>query len=318
MFREHVLNLGLCGIIALLFIIGCSDDSGDSGPMGGRNIVEMVDAEVDLGPDAEIATDCEDGETRPCRLDETGRSVPCEDPANCTIGTCTVGTEGCNNFGLWSGICEGAVGPVEERCDTLDNDCDEQVDESFNLGTMCEYRDANNVKRPGTVQCDEETGEPICEPARDCTVDNDGDGVGQCEDCDDDDDRRAPGRVELCDGIDNNCNDFVDEDFLSQLDRECQVGVGECERVGRTVCSPTGLDVICEGSAGDQFTELCDGLDNDWDEDIDCRDPDCAAFPVACESSDEACTDGVDNDNNGYMDCQDFNCSKNPDVTVCN
>ena len=162
-------------------------------PGGSRVIIDAMVAEADARPDSEIVNDCEEGASRPCRLNEVGGSVPCEDPAVRVVGACTVGTENCN-FGLWSGICEGAIGPIDERCDEIDNDCDDQTDEDFALGTMCEYRDANNVKRPGTVRCDLATGDPICEPALDREIDNDGDGVGQCEDCDDDDDTRAPGK----------------------------------------------------------------------------------------------------------------------------
>ncbi|MDP6931563.1 MAG: putative metal-binding motif-containing protein, partial [Myxococcota bacterium] len=43
-------------------------------------------------------------------------------------------------------------------------------------------------------------------------VDADGDGYGSTEDCDDSDAAVHPGAAELCDGIDNDCDDQVDED----------------------------------------------------------------------------------------------------------
>jgi hypothetical protein len=56
--------------------------------------------------------DCEDGDTRPCGDDE---------------GECSGGTQRCAD-GRWS-ECDGMVGPVDEICDGLDNDCDGEVDE---------------------------------------------------------------------------------------------------------------------------------------------------------------------------------------------
>ena len=49
--REHVLNQDCAGLLP--FHIGCSDDSGTVGPHGWAKHRGMVDAEVDLGPDAD-------------------------------------------------------------------------------------------------------------------------------------------------------------------------------------------------------------------------------------------------------------------------
>ena len=46
------------------------------------------------------------------------------------------------------------------------------------------------------------------------SVDEDGDGYDSGEDCDDADAGVHPGATEVCDGIDNNCDDRVDEDVL--------------------------------------------------------------------------------------------------------
>ena len=43
------------------------------------------------------------------------------------VGECVAGTQSCND-GDW-GSCEGAVDPIRERCDELDNDCDGETDD---------------------------------------------------------------------------------------------------------------------------------------------------------------------------------------------
>ena len=256
----------LWSLFGFVILSGCSDDKpSSSGGDGNRSLGDMLVVEADVGPDSQVVADCDEGATRVCRIAQDGRSVACEDESTCITGTCTTGVETCNTFGLWSGVCEGAIGPIDERCDTLDNDCDGSNDETLNVNGPCEYRDMNGVKQPGTVRCDTSTLEAYCEPARDCDFDGDGDGVGQCEDCDDRDFNKTPGAEERCDGIDNNCNGTVDENFLADLGRPCENGQGQCARSGSLVCAPTGLGVVCDATPGIASDERCDELDNDCD-----------------------------------------------------
>ncbi len=79
------------------------------------------------------------------------------------------------------------------------------------------------------------------------------------------------------------------------------------------------------GGSGENSDALCkDGIDNDGNSFIDCKDFGCQYFPVttdACSQAGEAnnvdCSDGKDNDGDNRIDCNDFSCSKNPNVTVC-
>ncbi|MGC6418712.1 MAG: MopE-related protein [Bradymonadia bacterium] len=197
--------------------------------------------------------ECESGETRSCGSDE---------------GECRTGLQVCSSDGLWNGPCMGSVEAVDEACDEKDNDCDGLVDEVFTLGGTCKYTDDRGFMRDGRVYCnlDEgspEYGMPYCRPELDCTIDEDGDGVGICDDCDDGNSSNYPGNTERCDGLDNDCDERLDEAF--DLDAPCQVGEGICRVGGETVCAMNEIETMCVGEPGEPQAELCDGLDNDCD-----------------------------------------------------
>jgi hypothetical protein len=56
----------------------------------------------------------------------------------------------------------------------------------------------------------------------DLETDLDEDLVSECFDCDDDNEDVFPGADELCDGLDNDCNELVDEDFDPNDDPACE------------------------------------------------------------------------------------------------
>jgi len=60
---------------------------------------------------------------------------------------------------------------------------------------------------------------------------------------------------------------------------------------------------------------LCgDGVDNDFDGNVDCSDPDCLSSPdcVGLADSEFNCVDSIDNDGNGDVDCADAACVRSP------
>jgi len=72
-----------------------------------------------------------------------------------------------------------------------------------------------------------------------------------------------PAGVEACDGLDNDCNDQLDEGF-GVGDACMSAGVGECATQGSVVCD--GLDsTACDAVPGDPSEEVCDSLDNNCD-----------------------------------------------------
>ena len=110
----------------------------------------------------------------------------------------------------------------------------------------------------------------------DCTVDADGDGVCEDEDCDDLDADVYPGATEECDGIDNDCDDEIDEGVTGTYYYDgdgdgfgdASTALEACEALPDYV--PTSDD--CDDGDADIYPgaeELCDGLDNDCDDIVD-------------------------------------------------
>ena len=73
------------------------------------------------------------------------------------------------------------------------------------------------------------------------------------------------GGVEYCNGIDDNCNGFIDEGF--DVGGYCTVGVGECRSSGSLICDNGGT--VCDASPGTPSSEVCNGKDDDCDGSID-------------------------------------------------
>ena len=217
---------------------------------------------------------------------------------------------------------------ASEFCDDLDNNCDGTIDE----GVLSLYY-----------------------------IDVDGDGFGNAAisiqacvapnnfveddtDCDDTSNAIFPGSIELCDGIDNNCDGTVDQGVLSNDYFVDADGDGFGDPTNPADCVPQSTAVQntldCDDGSNSIFPgsiELCDGIDNNCDGNIDenasdslrfysdmdgdgfgdatngifactapigfvsdssdCDDGDPASFPLGSETC-----DGVDNDCNGVVD----------------
>jgi hypothetical protein len=263
--------------------------------------------------------------------------------------------------GKW--ICDysavtGYENGVEITCDGLDNDCDGKTDDEFQIGEACDGPDEDKCKT-GTWTCtsdhkgsecvnEKEVGkDEICGDGIDNDCDDlvdeegaigcknyykdlDGDGYGidgnfKClcapdtgkyytaefpGDCDDGNAEINPGKVDKCDGLDNNCDNQIDENF--PVNEPCDGPDPDSCATGKYECLPDGSDVKCLNDTGIGTQEVCDGFDNDCDnktdEDfkynnidigLDCVGiGECGAGKVVCNKSKNGAT-----------------CSTNPDGT---
>ncbi len=300
---RHTLTL-----ILMLTAAGC-DDGGDALP-GGQQQADAApdDAATDAGstPDAEPDGGAPDAA-------QTDAAPPDAAPA-CALGEAN--TDGCPQ----RGVCAGSAAPCledgtfgacalpatheadEATCDGLDNDCDGATDEGFpDLGRPCDGDD-DDLCALGQWRCAE-------------------DGAGVV--CADDEPQ-----VEVCDGVDDDCDDVVDEDAIDAPPANRQMGV--CEGALR-VCAGEGGWVepayVDFAAAYEVVETTCDGLDNDCDGRVDvglfppraalqdgvCEgarqicagadgwvEPDYAALPGY--APDEITCDGVDEDCDGATD----------------
>jgi MYXO-CTERM domain-containing protein len=242
-----------------------------------------------------------------------------------------------------------AVHPnAAERPNGIDDDCDGQVDEGTSaldadgdgyagLGGDCD--DGDPGRHPGAVElpdaldqdCDgvvdegtvayDDDGDGFCEG-----YDLDGDGVDECSDvsapgdCVDSDPWVHPGAAELFDGIDNDCDGWVDDgtgpedadgDGYTTEGGDCDDGDAGRHPGASEVANSMDEDcdgVVDEGTPAfdDDDDGFCEGVDLDADglEDCsdgslvgDCNDDDSEVFPDAPEA-----VDGVDADCDGIVD----------------
>ena len=152
--------------------------------------------------------------------------------------TTTTSTSSGSSGSTTASSSTGGCVPKPETCNGFDDDCNGQVDDGDPGGGMpCMATGVFGVCKAGTLHCTN--------------------GVLKC----------APGspQPETCNGLDDNCDSFVDEGILPGVGMQCNTGLlGLCS-IGLTTC--TGMmGVTCTASvAPGQLPESCNGQDDNCD-----------------------------------------------------
>ena len=175
-------------------------------------------------------------------------------------------------------VCPGPIGEVDDEDEDGDVDLDDcrellrgadgQGGEGGDLGPGgdvdgdgVDNAEDNCVFAPNDDQTDGDLdglGDP-------CDPDRDGDGSPNEDDCWPDDPERIPGVGDdaTCDGLDDDCDGAVDEDFVVVA---CDTGQDGVCALGQTECFNGVPDCVQLHQAA---AEECDDLDNDCDGEVD-------------------------------------------------
>ncbi len=312
-----------------------ADDDGDSYG-DASSTVSSSDTDCDDAGEADDDDDCDDAsDTTYPGAAEYDSSTDCLSDADedgygdsSATGDVTAGTD-CDDddADIYPGATETVADGVDDDCDGgdtcyTDDDGDSYGDTDTVDSSDLDCTDAGEAD--DSEDCDDTDadaypGSAELDSTTDCMADADGDGYGDDDpatgvtagtDCDDSTSAAYPGADEYCDGIDNDCDDEIDED--DSLDVSTWYADTDTDSYG----DPGVSDIDCDQPSG----YVADNTD--------CDDTNPDAWPGATEipydGIDQDCdgSDWCDVDGDGYAavecggdDCDDSDAEIHPGAT---
>jgi hypothetical protein len=277
------------------------------------------EAKNTVNPSADEECDNIDNNCNGARDEGCICTIGAEQSCGIDIGACNYGLQTCVASG-WSTTCIGEVTPLPEICDGIDNNCDGIKDEG------CDVDGDGYCRCSLNIVIDSDLSEACLK-----TDTSDVNTIADTCDCDDTEGANAinPDANEICDGIDNNCNNTIEDEKLLVGPPVDNLKLGSvCEDMTKK-CIIGNWQNDYVGNINYQYVEKkCDGLDNDCDGIIDegcicingstqnfgpeegeclqgtktCVDgdwvittPEVASIPEDCNGKDDDCDGTVDN-----------------------
>lgn len=178
-------------------------------------------------------------------LSEPPPFVDARDDTDAVVTPQTDAFSGGNRDMFRDSIDAGMTCAPAETCNGLDDDCDGKIDEfATSVGSMCTSEDEGACRAMGRIVCI--------------------DGALTCEA---DDVSPSP---ETCNGLDDNCDGFVDN--VVGAGEPCATNVGVCRVAGTKQCDIDSGQLVCRPAQAVEpipEEELCNGVDDDCDTLID-------------------------------------------------
>ena len=293
----------------------CDDTSNASYP-GGEEVCDELDNNCDGTVDEGVTT------TYYTDTDGDGFGLADDTTESCSLPT---------GYAAVPGDCDdsdSAIQPdADEVCDTVDNDCDGDIDEPDATDAQTWHADSDGDSygdpKDATAACSAPSGY-----------------VSDDTDCDDDDVAINTAAVEVCDEADNDCDGLTDEDDSDLTDASDWYadddgdGYGDPKDTAEACSAPSGHvadDTDCDDTdslVNPAGTEVCGGSDEDCDgltdEDDDSLS-DASAWYIDYDGDGfgaAAYTQDACDQPSGYVadstDCDDTTADANPDADeVC-